>query len=219
MSFLNSIKEAGDKASKSISKGLSESKVRRDEVNQRLAVQKETNNNVLGELLVNVPITYMGGYNNFAKSNGKLSFYKKCTLFAGGSANFTITNDSITRIAVEGKDEANRRVTVTRLFALGIFAFALKKKSKDQESYVTLELSDGQEVVFFKDNMPPMQLKVKLSNAISQVKQASVSSQANTASGALTGVADELGKLALLRDQGVITADEFDAKKRKLLDI
>jgi hypothetical protein len=32
------------------------------------------------------------------------------------------------------------------------------------------------------------------------------------------GIADELGKLAQLRDQGVLSEDEFDAAKRRLLN-
>jgi hypothetical protein len=32
-----------------------------------------------------------------------------------------------------------------------------------------------------------------------------------------TSVADEIGKLAALRDQGVLTADEFNAQKAALL--
>jgi hypothetical protein len=33
----------------------------------------------------------------------------------------------------------------------------------------------------------------------------------------VTGIADELAKLASLRDLGVLSADEFDAEKAKLL--
>jgi hypothetical protein len=35
--------------------------------------------------------------------------------------------------------------------------------------------------------------------------------------GRVAGVSDELAKLGILRDRGVITADEFEAQKRKLL--
>lgn len=35
---------------------------------------------------------------------------------------------------------------------------------------------------------------------------------------ALSSVADEIGKLATLRDQGAITAEEFEARKHKLLE-
>jgi hypothetical protein len=33
----------------------------------------------------------------------------------------------------------------------------------------------------------------------------------------LTGIADELGKLATLRDSGILTDEEFSRQKRRLL--
>ncbi len=41
--------------------------------------------------------------------------------------------------------------------------------------------------------------------------------QAHPASGTASSVADELAKLLKLKDQGVLTQDEFDAQKAKLL--
>jgi len=209
MSFLDKVKDAGDKAGKSIQKSYQEHQ-------EKVAELKDTRGARLGALSVE----YMGGYGDKKKAKGILSFFEKQTEFSAVmSTKFTIPNTQIRDIVVEGKDEVNRRVTVTRLLAVGIFAFALKKKSKDQEAYITLELSDGQEVILFVDNKAPMALRAKLAKVISAVKQANVSSQSQAVQPTTQrSVADELAKLASLKEQGVLTQAEFDAEKAKILN-
>lgn len=208
MSLLDKMKDAGDKASKSIQKSYQEHQ-------EKVAELKDTRGARLGAL----PVDYMGGYGDNKKAKGVLTFFEKQTEFSAVmSTKFVIPNAQIKDIVVEGKDEVNRRVTVTRLLAVGIFAFALKKKSKDQEAYITLELTDGQEVILFVDNKAPMALRAKLAKVISSVKQANVTSQSQvTHSTSHSGIADELAKLSSLKEQGVLTQAEFDSEKAKLL--
>jgi len=209
MSFLDKVKDASDKAGKSIQKSYQEQQ-------QKSAELKDTRGVRLGAL----PVQYMGGYGDSRKANGIITFYQNQTEFSAVmSTKFTIPNTQIRDILVEGKDEVNRRVTVTRLIAVGIFAFALKKKSKDQESYITLELTDGQEVILFVENKAPMALRAKLAKVISSVKQASSSHQVVSAQQSSKGsAADELSKLASLKEQGVLTQAEFDTEKAKILN-
>lgn len=209
MSFFDKVKDAGDKAGKSIQKSYQEQQLKSAEL-------KDTRGTRLGAL----PVEYMGGYGDSRKAKGVLSFYQNQTEFSAVmSTKFTISNNQIKDILVEGKDEVNRRVTVTRLLAVGIFAFALKKKNKDQESYITLELIDGQEVILFVDNKALMALRAKLAKVISAVKQTSASTQSHSPQTPSTGnVADELVKLASLKEQGILTQAEFDTEKSKILN-
>ena len=208
MSFLDKMKDISDKAGKSASDAYEKHK-------EKVAATKEARGNTLKAL----SLDYMGGYNDYKKAKGVLTFYERQTEFSSPlSTKFTIGNGQVSNIVIEGKDDVSRRVTVTRLLAVGIFAFALKKKKKEKEAYLTLELSDGQEVIFFIDNNSPMELKTKLAKVISLVKQAGVSSSnAQTAQSHQMSVADELAKLAKLKEQGVITQAEFDKKKTELL--
>lgn len=208
MSFFDKVKDASDKAGKSIQKSYQEQQ-------QKSAELKDTR----GARLDSVSVEYMGGYGDSRKANGIITFYQNQTEFSAVmSTKFTIPNAQIKEILVEGKDEVNRRVTVTRLIAVGIFAFALKKKSKDQESYITLELVDGQEVILFVDNKAPMALRAKLAKAISSVKQVSTSHQVVSSQHTPQGsIADELSKLASLKEQGILTQSEFDTEKAKIL--
>lgn len=120
MSFFDKVKEAGDKANKAVAKAQQEHK-------QQVANQKDAR----GDRLVALSLDYMGGYGDKKKAKGVLTFYQKQTEFSSPlSTKFIISNSSISDVAIEGKDDVNRRVTVTRLLAVGIFAFALKKKSE-----------------------------------------------------------------------------------------
>ncbi len=47
--------------------------------------------------------------------------------------------ESIKEVLVEDRTTIERRVTVTRMLAVGLFAFALKKKEKHQQAYLTIE--------------------------------------------------------------------------------
>jgi hypothetical protein len=182
---------------------------------EKIAELKDTR----GDKLSSLSVEYMGGYNDQKKASGTISFYQKQTEFKNPMLNkklwFTIANKDIADIAIEGKDEVNRRVTVTRLLAVGIFAFAFKKKGEDKDAFITLVLADGQEVVLHIKDKAPMELKASLAKAISQIKQAKPTIQSVQGQGS---IADELTKLATLKQQGIITQAEFDKKKSQLLD-
>ncbi len=209
MSFFDKMKDVSDKASKQVAKSYQEHQ-------EKVAETKDARGTRLGHLSVE----YMGGYADKRKAKGTLLFWDKQTEFSSLLTKFTLQNSQVRDIVVEGKSEVNRRVTVTRLLAVGIFAFALKKKNTDKEAYLTIELADGQEVIFFIDNKAPMELKAKLAKVISQVKQAGVTGQTQASQQATQpqgSVADELTKLASLKEQGILTQEEFDKKKRELL--
>ena len=51
--------------------------------------------------------------------------------------------DKIKNITIEDASMVQRRVTVGRMLAVGIFAFAWKKKKVDEISYLIIEWNDG----------------------------------------------------------------------------
>jgi len=209
MSLFDKVKGAGDKASKSMAKSYQEHQ-------EKVAKVKDAR----GAKVDALSLEYMGGYGDKRKSKGNLNFFHKQTEFSSLMTKFTIPNTTIADVAIEGKNEVHRRVTFTRLLAVGIFAFLIKKKNKDKEAYITLVLSDGQEVIFFVDDKSPMELKTKLARVILLVKQASTASQAQATQQATQGsvsIADELTKLASLKEQGIMTQAEFDDAKARIL--
>jgi hypothetical protein len=114
--------------------------------------------------------------------------------------------------AGDGRDRAAlqgvQRVTATRLLATGIFAFAMKKKSK--ESFLTVTTTRG-DAIFHSEKLTPHELRAKLGWVLAKVGEPSAPAPA------ATSTADELKKLAELRDAGVLSDAEFDAQKAKLL--
>jgi hypothetical protein len=72
--------------------------------------------------------------------------------------------------------------------------------------------SDENSVVFTKKQQPAFEQVRDAVEAAIGARHAPAPEAASPAS-----VADELGKLAALRDQGVLTAEEFEAAKRRLL--
>lgn len=119
-----------------------------------------------------ITVSYVGGYNDISSSVGSLSFYENCLEYKvalNKKSSFTIYSDAISSINIEGRDEVSRRVTVTRLLAIGIFAFAVKKKSKDKESFIIVTTKDKQEVIFNINKVSPMEVRAKLSKLRSQI--------------------------------------------------
>ena len=55
----------------------------------------------------------------------------------------SIPTDAIKNIIIEDASTMERRVTAGRMLLVGIFAFGLKKKKKDEMSYLIIEWSDG----------------------------------------------------------------------------
>jgi hypothetical protein len=204
---MDKLKDASDKAGKQVAKGYHDHQDKVDET-------KDARGGKVGT----ISLEYMGGYGDKRKAKGTLTFYQKQTEFSSiMSGKFIIQNSQVRDIVIEGKAEVNRRVTVTRLLTVGIFAFALKKKNAEKEAYLTIELADGQEIIFFIENKAPMELKAKLAKVISQVKQAGVASAQMEQSTQSGSVADELTKLAALKEQGIITQADFDKAKAELL--
>lgn len=208
MGFFDSLKEQGQKFA---------DKAKEEVQNQQKKVAdiKEERGKNLEKIS---KIKYFGGFNDEKPYTGTLEFYEKVTEFNSFSKPraMVIKNSDIKDIAIEGKAEVSRRVTVTRLLAVGIFAFALKKKSEDKESFITLVLKDGREVVFHSDELAPTTMKQKLSNTVSRVRNQNLNQSTTIATADYT---EELKKLSELKDNNIITQEEFEQKKKQVLGL
>jgi Short C-terminal domain len=122
----------------------------------------------------------------------------------------------------ETQQQFESRVTATRLLAVGIFAFAFKKKSVHNHQYLTLTSTDPSKmatIVFETDGAAKLAAKIHAAAAPLQVKIADEHRKENANSPG-TGQEDipaKLRQLAELRNQGILTPEEFEAKKADLL--
>ncbi len=118
---------------------------------------------------------------------------------------------------VETAGEIDKRITITRLVALNIFAIALRKKKDKRELYLTVE---GDGFAWLVDVDPKLgkqarEHAARITAAGSRAQPAPAPNIAPTVGS--TSVADELTKLSDLRAAGVLSDDEFAAQKQRLL--
>lgn len=159
---------------------------------------------------------------------------------------FTIPWAQVADIIVEGPDQAASRVTATRLVSMGVFALAAKKKSKSAVIIVVLKNGEEAcfhteklTATEVRAKLSPVISQLHRVTALAQAQPQPVATApptpaqptvqlapepAQQSNGGPTPesdgglfVADELMKLAQLRDAGVITEEQFTAQRDKLM--
>ena len=121
---------------------------------------------------------------------------------------------------VETAGEISNRVTVSRMLLTGPFAFALKKKRDARELYLTVEGVDATWVLEIdpKEGGKAREFAARVCTAGRRnAAPASDTTEAPTTPHAAGDVAEQLTKLAALRDQGILTDEEFATQKARLL--
>jgi hypothetical protein len=154
---------------------------------------------------------YLGGYKHYSKKmEGQLAVYGDKIGFTGSLINkFEINKSDVASVTVEGQDSVIQQRTITRNVLL-----AGKSKTKEmKDTYITVTTNDGQQAVFHVADKSHMEVRPQILQKIGL--SGSVAARPQQAG----SVADELTKLASLKEQGVITLEEFDAKKAQLLGL
>jgi hypothetical protein len=95
---------------------------------------------------------------------------------------------------------------------LGVLGLAAK--TSGDISYLNLNMKDGRCVVYQVKNLPPQKLRAQLLPVFRQVGVHKAGEEPGGPAPRGVSVADELTKLAGLRDQGIIDDDEFAAPTR-----
>jgi hypothetical protein len=166
---------------------------------------------------------YLGGWSGHPKTHGdtnSLEFKKDGIKYKKTfGTRFVIPWDQVVAIDVVGPDSPSDRVTATRLATIGVFAFAAKKKSG--MAAVLVELTSGEEAIFRTEKVSAAELRMKLLPITTRLDKLAADkvepvTQTEVAAPPFS-VADELMKLAQLRDQGIITEEQFEAQRDKLL--
>ena len=112
--------------------------------------------------------------------------------------------------SIEGPEQLQKRVTVTRLLTIGIFAFAKKKASG--ESFLFAETKSGFTLIikFIKKSEP--EVKALFAPFRNELPSEVASTTPESAD-----VASQIEKLAELHANGALTDEEFSAMKAKIL--
>jgi hypothetical protein len=170
-------------------------------------------------------VKYLGGHPDASKAiDGVIQINKTGIFFeAAFTTQFYIPVESIIKAELKTQEQISKDVTLTRLLAFGIFAFALKKKTKNETSYLTVSYTENgiENAVIFDGN--------KVSNLVSAIAkirqdyaknnpsgvQLATQSSANNSSS--NDVPFQIKRLAELKESGILTEEEFQQKKTDLL--
>ena len=171
-----------------------------------------------------VAVTYIQGpWSIKAKSPVTLVLDDDALLLRSGiikKEEFAIPYESITEVAVDTAE----RMTLTRVLLVGVFAFGMKKKDKFLKLNFTDETGTNASAIFGKGAGSNMQdvygrildkqrerlLKIQGTPTPRVVEE-------GTATGPSTDIASDIENIARLRDQGLLSEEEFQAKKKELL--
>lgn len=171
---------------------------------------------------VTVKLEYKGGHPELPKE-------KDCTLkitnenmtISYGLSSANIEYADIININFETAEQISRRITATRLVTLGVFAFAFKKKKKDNEKYLSVEFrKNGIDCAVMFAGKKAQDAYSKLYERYSNYKsRISVSEVENVSDVISIDPYEELKKAKELLDMGIITQEEFEIKKKELLGL
>ncbi|HUY56621.1 MAG TPA: SHOCT domain-containing protein [Candidatus Acidoferrales bacterium] len=159
---------------------------------------------------------YLGGYPAHPKAHGSVKGKNGNSLHLSSvglvykrfGTLFTIPWDEVLGIEVEGPEKAERHMS------LGLGALSLLKSHKS--AAITVLLKSGDEAVFQSHTWLAYDLRARLGPITSQLRKLHTAEVLPT-SPPTVSVADEIRKLAELRDSGIVTEAEFEAKKADLL--
>ena len=126
---------------------------------------------------------------------------------------------SINDIYIDRKTNISQRLTATRILTLGIFSLAAPKNKKTEEYCLVIEWFDESNIVqntifeFTGKNCAGV-ANSAYSKLIKYIQPKKISKRSTAGSSA-----DEILKLSKLKDQGIISVEEFEAKKKQLLSL
>jgi phage terminase small subunit len=175
-----------------------------------------------GNELGYVKIGYVGGFDNQKRTSAKLIFYEhriEYSLYGQIQKDLVIDGNDVIGIEIGGQQQTNSRISVTRMATLGVFSLAAPKRSTVKYAAVVISLKDGRQIYFQTQYLTEFEVHSKLANAISYYSQQQAKGQQDNNAQGINDAATEIMKYATLRKRGVITEDEFQAKKKQLLGL
>jgi hypothetical protein len=162
---------------------------------------------------------YLGGSSKFSEGwHGYLFFTTKAIGLGKGSRSgpreTVIPMETVASIEVTGRQVARSKVGPVLIFGL----YGLAAKGSMDETTVAVRTKDGETIYFAINNQRPEMVRTLISPVLKLVNVPFHDEVPPAATPPLQDMADELRKLAALRDEGLLTDDEFTAQKAKLLN-
>lgn len=191
-----------------------------DDIKYNLETTKETRN-ILNEQFItggqpvaNSKCKYLGGHPDLLeKTTGDILVNSSGVLFTNANVylSFFIPVKDIVKAEFKTGEQASKNEFFSRLLALNGFLFAKKSKTRSKLMYlsITFTINDIENTILFE-----AMSAIKVATAIAQIQQESVHKTFSVIS---TTVSDIIKEISNLRALGMISEEEFAAKKRDLL--
>lgn len=175
-----------------------------------------------GKVLFNGIVKYAGGHKDIPKAcDGNLVITEHGLFFRPGLTQVMhIPITDITKVEHLDDTQISKDVTLTRLLLVGIFAFGLKKKRKEEHHFVVInhiDLGMENKLIFEHKKAPQCVAAIMQAKQIGglSINTLSITGVNEVSDG--TDIPDQIRKLAALKEDGILTDDEFQNKKAELL--
>jgi hypothetical protein len=174
-----------------------------------------------GRSLGYVRVKYIGGYSPEHKKSfteGRLECYENEVIYR--DKRIVIPANQIVSFEITGKEQTNSRISVTRMATLGVFSLAAPKRSTKKEASIYIGLKDGRQLMFQTKSLSESDVHQKLANAISHYSGLRIQNEVQPPQPIQAlDIPGEIARFAELKEQGILTDDEFNAKKKQLLEL
>lgn len=163
---------------------------------------------------------YLGGHPEMPQACDGIITINKAGLFFEVIFPFkglTIPLKNIKKAEFKNEEQIHKDVTLGRLLLFGVFAFGLKKKTKELHNYLVLTCNqDGIEstVIFEAKNAGAL---VSAIVKAQQEYKRDHPEMVNKEIAVTLDIPEQIKKLAELKKQGILSEEEFQIKKRELL--
>ncbi len=170
-------------------------------------------------------LNYLGGIPQLKKTgevdifayNKELQVYSKAGLLG---TTVKIPYENIINVQIQTEEQVSKDVTLTRLLLIGVLAFGAKKTTKTTNYCLVIEYAkDGIQTkgIFSGEKCNKMysEIVTQRQKSLNKLPPQIDSASENNAS----DPAAEIAKYKQLLDNGAITQEEYEAKKKQLLGL
>lgn len=188
---------------------------------------KKDNNDALvrkmkeGKILFNGVVKYAGGHRELSKAcDGNLVITESGLFFRPGLTQILhIPIENIVNVEHVDDTQISKDVTLTRLLLVGIFAFGLKKKRKEEHHFIVIshiDLGMDCKLIFEHKKAPQCIAAIMQAKQLGDLnlnKPAAITSDDNE----IVDIPEQIRKLSALKEDGILSEEEFQNKKLELL--
>lgn len=161
---------------------------------------------------------YLGGHPALGKARqGNLYLTdEKIGVGTFGPSHAALLWSDVTTVDVSGEQVAKSKVGAT--LAFGILGGLAAKGTKNQAAII-VHTKDNQVAYYLIDKLSQLEAKAKIIPLLQSVGVALSDETTSQPQKQQGDVSEELAKLAKLKEQGILTEEEFSAKKKQLLNL